>query len=233
MFAKAHGKANVTSLIERQSRFTLLLPNADRRSAGVIGGIRAALDALPPAARRTITFDRGTEFMAYPRLAAELGVRSYFCDPHSPWQKGAVENNNGRLRRLPDTARGVHPTDDAPALRTLRSRPAVALHLEPAGAKVRMSALSKVEGSGFLATGMAWRLGVGDLELGDRAVGDEIENMPDQHQPTDNDDGARLRMAHPAAPEFSRIARGPLTAKPGARVNAERFSRPSHHRVRS
>jgi len=51
-------------------------------------------------ARRTVTFDRGTEFAAYPELARELDVASYFCDPHSPWQKGSVENTNGRVRRF-------------------------------------------------------------------------------------------------------------------------------------
>jgi IS30 family transposase len=97
MFAKEQGKANVTALLERKSRFTMLLPNPDRRSA--IGSIREALSELPDEARRTVTFDRATEFAAYPVLARELGVQSYFCDPHSPWQKGAVENSNGRLRR--------------------------------------------------------------------------------------------------------------------------------------
>jgi IS30 family transposase len=70
-----------------------------RRSAGAIGSIQSAFGALPPEARRTITFDRGTEFASYPLLAADLGVQSYFCNPRSPWQRGAVENSNGRLRR--------------------------------------------------------------------------------------------------------------------------------------
>jgi IS30 family transposase len=99
MFAKRHGRANVTALLERKSRYAILLPNHDRRSAPVVGGISAALGELPPEARRTVTFDRGAEFMAYAALGRDLGVRSYFCDPHSPWQKGAVENSNGRLRR--------------------------------------------------------------------------------------------------------------------------------------
>jgi IS30 family transposase len=52
-----------------------------------------------------VTFDRGFEFMGYAALDRELAVTSYFCDPRSPWQKGAVENANGRLRRyLPSDA---------------------------------------------------------------------------------------------------------------------------------
>jgi len=100
IFAKGHGKANVTSLLERRSRFTLLLPNDDRRSSAVLAGIAGALRGLPGPARRTVTFDRGTEFAAYAALDRHLALASYFCDPHSPWQKGSVENANGRIRRF-------------------------------------------------------------------------------------------------------------------------------------
>jgi transposase, IS30 family len=100
IFRKEAGKANVTSLVERKSRFTFLLPNQDKRSAAVVASIAEALRELPEDARRTVTFDRGTEFAAYAALDRELGVASYFCDPHSPWQKGAVENANGRVRRF-------------------------------------------------------------------------------------------------------------------------------------
>src|SRR4051794_12322299 len=100
IFRRETGKANVTSLVERKSRFTFLLANEDKRSAAVIAGVAEALRGLPEDARRTVTFDRGTEFAAYPELARELDVASYFCDPHSPWQKGGVENLNGRVRRF-------------------------------------------------------------------------------------------------------------------------------------
>src|SRR4051794_5912950 len=100
IFRKEVGKADVTSLVERKSRFTFLLPNDDKRSAAVIAGIADALRPLPEDARRTVTFDRGTEFAAYPELDRHLALASYFCDPHSPWQKGGVENLNGRARRF-------------------------------------------------------------------------------------------------------------------------------------
>ena len=90
----------MTSLVERKSRFTFLLANEDKRSAAVIGGVADALRGLPENARLTVTFDRGSEFAAYPELARELAVTAYFCDPHSPWQKGGVENLNGRARRF-------------------------------------------------------------------------------------------------------------------------------------
>ena len=100
IFRKEAGKANVTSLVERKSRLTFLLANGDKRSAAVVAGIADALRGLPENARLTVTFDRGSEFAAYPELARELDVASYFCDPHSPWQKGGVENLNGRARRF-------------------------------------------------------------------------------------------------------------------------------------
>ena len=90
----------MTSLVERKSRFTFLLANEDKRSAAVVAGIADALRALPEDARRTVTFDRGSEFAGYAALDRELAVKAYFCDPHSPWQKGGVENLNGRVRRF-------------------------------------------------------------------------------------------------------------------------------------
>jgi transposase, IS30 family len=100
IFRKETGKANVTSLVERKSRFTFLLPNEDKRSQAVVAGIADALRPLPEDARRTVTFDRGSEFAGYAALDRSVAVTSYFCDPHSPWQKGGVENANGRARRF-------------------------------------------------------------------------------------------------------------------------------------
>jgi IS30 family transposase len=51
-------------------------------------------------ARLSITFDRGTEFAYDPLLKQKLGIDSYFCKPQAPWQKGSVENTNGRVRRF-------------------------------------------------------------------------------------------------------------------------------------
>jgi len=98
-FRQIYGKANLTSLVERTSRFAVLWRNPDRGSVAIMGGICAQLGPLPSTLRQTITFDRGTEFAAYRRLRTELGIESYFCDPKAPWQKGGVENFNGRLRR--------------------------------------------------------------------------------------------------------------------------------------
>src|SRR3546814_12590938 len=60
------------------------------------------LKAMPAGLRRSITFDNGTEFNRYQRIASQLGLNAYFFDPRAPWQKGGVENAIGRLpRNLP------------------------------------------------------------------------------------------------------------------------------------
>jgi transposase, IS30 family len=100
IFRREHGKANLTTLLERQTRYTILLANPDRRSGTLVGRIDQSLQGLPAGSCRSITFDRGTEFAAYHLLEDRLGAQAWFCDPHSPWQKGAVENANGRIRRF-------------------------------------------------------------------------------------------------------------------------------------
>ena len=100
IFQRVHGNANLTSLVERKSRLVRLIANPDRRSRNVLGAIGEALRPLPATARQTITFDRGSEFLGYAELTRSHGIDTYFCDPHSPWQKGSVENANGRLRRF-------------------------------------------------------------------------------------------------------------------------------------
>lgn len=99
-FRQVYGKSNLTSMVERKSRFAVLWRNPSRSSAGVMAGICGQLGPLPSALRQSATFDRGTEFAAFPTLRSELGMSSYFCEPKSPWQKGGVENFNGRLRRF-------------------------------------------------------------------------------------------------------------------------------------
>ena len=99
MFRKEHGKANLTTLVERTTRFTVILRNNDRRSKPIMGQVVDGLATLPCEARRSFTFDRGTEFSAWREPKNGLGADVWFCDPHSPWQRGTNENTNRRLRR--------------------------------------------------------------------------------------------------------------------------------------
>ena len=87
MFRKELGKHNLTSLVERQSRYTILTRNRDRNSTGVMTGMIEKLKLLPETARVSITFDRGTEFASYPLLKQKLGMDSYFCKPQAPGRK--------------------------------------------------------------------------------------------------------------------------------------------------
>lgn len=110
LFKQSLGQPNVTSLVERASRFTVLLKNPNKRTKPVMGKIMRAIRDLPHLARKSITFDRGTEFVSWPHLQAEIGTQTWFCDPSSPWQKGTVENTN---RRAGDGSRESATSDSS------------------------------------------------------------------------------------------------------------------------
>jgi transposase, IS30 family len=85
---------------ERTSRFVLLAKPPSRKAETTEAQLRNWLSRLPPQLRRTLTQDNGTEFANHYKLRDALGINTYFCNPHSPWQKGGVENANGRIRRF-------------------------------------------------------------------------------------------------------------------------------------
>jgi transposase, IS30 family len=84
---------------ERKSRLILCARQPGKASQPVAEQLCAWFQPLDRRLRRTITFDNGTEFAQHLALTDELAIRTFFCDPYSPWQKGAVENAIGRLRR--------------------------------------------------------------------------------------------------------------------------------------
>jgi IS30 family transposase len=99
------GKANshIATLVERRSRFVLLvrLPGKDTQS--VVQALTRRVRTLPAGLMASLTWDRGTELAAHKTFSVATDVRVYFCDPHSPWQRGSNENTNGLLRQyLPD-----------------------------------------------------------------------------------------------------------------------------------
>jgi len=91
---------NLLVLHERATRFTTLVKTPNREAAPTAELLAALLGPLPSRLRRSLTFDNGTEFAEHHRLRERPGVKTYFCDPHAPWQKGGVENAIGRLRRF-------------------------------------------------------------------------------------------------------------------------------------
>jgi IS30 family transposase len=87
------------TLHERRSRLTLARRLLSKDADGAAEAIAAELGGLPASARRTITYDNGGEFARHESVTKEIELRAYFCDPHSPWQRGSIENAHGRLRR--------------------------------------------------------------------------------------------------------------------------------------
>jgi transposase, IS30 family len=96
----AGGRSAVVTLVERQTRFvTLAWIGTDRSSERVIGALKDRVAQVPAHLARSLTWDQGREMSAHQRFTNETGITVYFCDPHSPWQRGSNENTNGLLRQ--------------------------------------------------------------------------------------------------------------------------------------
>ena len=89
---------NGQAILERHSRLLIAARPPGKAAAPIAQAMHALLAPLPPTWRQTITFDNGTEFARHYALHA-LGLETFFCETHSPWQKGGIENAIGRLRR--------------------------------------------------------------------------------------------------------------------------------------
>ena len=137
-------RSAIGTLVERTTRFTILLhlprmagygsgPRVKNGPALAGHGAEAVREAiartittLPEQLRQSLTWDQGAEMSQHARLRIDAGVQVYFCDPHSPWQRGTNENTNGLLRQYfpKGTDLSVHGTDDLAAV-------AVALNARP------------------------------------------------------------------------------------------------------
>ncbi len=84
---------------ERRSRRALLVRQKARTAQSVADNLSALVEAMPGFACQSITFDNGAEFSKHYLLSQRFGIQTWFCDTHSPWQKGGIENAIGRLRR--------------------------------------------------------------------------------------------------------------------------------------
>jgi len=93
----------IATLVERNSRYTVLVKIAGRDTGAVVKAIQKQLSHLPSELRRSLTWDRGTELAAHKQFTLETNMKVFFCDPQSPWQRGTNENTNGLLRQyFPD-----------------------------------------------------------------------------------------------------------------------------------
>jgi transposase, IS30 family len=96
-----NGKSAVGTLVERSTRFVILLHLANDRSAETVRDAMArAVQELPEMLFKSVTWDQGTEMSQHARFTIDTGINVYFCDPHSPWQRGSNENTNGLLRQF-------------------------------------------------------------------------------------------------------------------------------------
>jgi IS30 family transposase len=99
------GKSNshIATLVERQSRFVMLVRLPGKDTSNVVRALTRRVRALPQGLMSSLTWDRGMELAAHKAFSVATNVRVYFCDPHSPWQRGSNENTNGLLRQyFPD-----------------------------------------------------------------------------------------------------------------------------------
>jgi IS30 family transposase len=138
------GSSAIGTLVERTTRFTMLLhlPRMDGHgfeartkngpalaghgAEAVRGAIARTITTLPEQLRRSLTWDQGAEMAQHAQLRIEAGVAVYFCDPHSPWQRGTNENTNGLLRQYfpKGTDLSAHSADELAAVAAaLNGRP--------------------------------------------------------------------------------------------------------------
>lgn len=92
-------RSSVATLVERQSRYVLLVRLRGKETATVVEALARRVQTLPRGLMTSLTSDRGLELAAHHAFTVATDVQVYFCDPQSPWQRGSHENTNGLLRQ--------------------------------------------------------------------------------------------------------------------------------------
>jgi IS30 family transposase len=127
LIAGAGNKSAIGTLVERSTRFVMLLHLPDGHGADAVAAqMTEVMATLPAQLRRSLTWDQGSEMANHAQVAAATDLEIYFCDPHSPWQRGSNENTNGLLRQYfpKGTGLSVHSREDLDAVAAeLNARP--------------------------------------------------------------------------------------------------------------
>jgi IS30 family transposase len=133
------GPSFIATLVERQSRYVILLRLPNKEARTVVQALTRRIQQLPAGLVKSLTVDRGGEFGAHRQFTMATNVKVYFCDPQSPWQRGSNENTNGLLRqylpRRSDLSSLTQTKLDAIALR-LNTRPRMTLGYKTPAAKL-------------------------------------------------------------------------------------------------
>ena len=112
------GKGNLSAigtLVERTTNYTMLLHLPDGYTSDLVrDALTTKIKTLPDSLRHSLTWDQGTEMGQWKTISIDADIDIYFCDPHSPWQRGTNENTNGLLRQYfpKGTDLSVHSTED-------------------------------------------------------------------------------------------------------------------------
>src|SRR6202167_2364963 len=134
--------SHIATLVERHSRFTTLVKVSSKDTTVVVCALSRQIRKLPASLRRSLTWDRGLEMAKHKNFTVATNVKVYFCDPHSPWQRGTNENTNRLLRQyLPkrtDLSGYTQSQLDKIALR-LNQRPRKTLGFQTPASKLRAS----------------------------------------------------------------------------------------------
>lgn len=96
----AFGRSAIGTLIERTSRYIMLVRLDGLSASHILDGFSRRLRSVPTSLRKTLTYDQGSEMALHKTLAKRLRMDVYFCDSHSPWQRGSNENSNGMIREF-------------------------------------------------------------------------------------------------------------------------------------
>src|SRR5580658_9446487 len=137
--------SHIATLVERHSRFTTLVKVSSKDTTVVVSALSRQVRKLPVALRSSLTWDRGLEMATHKNFTVATNVKVYFCDPHSPWQRGTNENTNRLLRQYfpkkTDLSGYSQSELDKVALR-LNQRPRMTLGFQTPASKLRASVAS-------------------------------------------------------------------------------------------